>query len=243
MKRANTEVCPGEAAFPKTRWSVIRETREPDLPKRREALDSLAAIYWRPIYAYLRRKWGRTNEEAKDLTQDFFLTLCETEFLGRIHSGGGLFRSYVMATLDNFVGQAGRRASTLKRGGGTLVMPLQDSDAWDVPADTSPEEAFSREWARAILDDAMNELKKEYLRADKETLFEVFFLYDFESAGELTYDELSARSGLAVGDITNALYRARKRLRELVWKRVQDTAATTCDAGEEMRSLFLRPAP
>lgn len=41
--------------FPSTRWSLIRSTREPE--RRRRALEELLALYWKPLYFYVRRPW------------------------------------------------------------------------------------------------------------------------------------------------------------------------------------------
>ena len=40
------------------------------------ALGELCRVYWYPLYAYVRR-WGRTPEEAQDLTRSFFLHLLD----------------------------------------------------------------------------------------------------------------------------------------------------------------------
>ena len=43
---------------------------------------------------------------------------------------------------------------------------------------------------------------------------------------------------MKVTDVTNILYRARKRMRDLVLKRVRDTVTTEAEAEAEMRELF-----
>ena len=46
-----------DAAFPSTRHSVLRAVASPDPEVRRAALEDLAAVYWRPVYARYRLKW------------------------------------------------------------------------------------------------------------------------------------------------------------------------------------------
>ena len=60
---------PGEA-FLTTHWSLIGDVAN-DRDKDRALIALLIQRYWKPVYCYLRHK-GRQNEEAKDLTQDFF---------------------------------------------------------------------------------------------------------------------------------------------------------------------------
>ena len=43
---------------------------------------------------------------------------------------------------------------------------------------------------------------------------------------------------MSVGDVTNAPYQARKKLRELVLERVRDTVTPEDEAEAEMRDLF-----
>ena len=66
----------GPGAFPPTRWSVVREAAEGKKPSR-DALESVIALYWKPVYKYIRIHWRRSNDDAKDLVQGFFTVLLE----------------------------------------------------------------------------------------------------------------------------------------------------------------------
>ena len=58
--------------FVTTHWSVVLAAAQEDRPQSREAWEKLAQNYWPPLYAYIRRL-GREPEDAKDLTQSFFV--------------------------------------------------------------------------------------------------------------------------------------------------------------------------
>jgi DNA-directed RNA polymerase specialized sigma24 family protein len=60
--------------FPTTSWTLVLRAAGPDA--RRSALEDLCAIYWRPVYAFVRRQVS-DEEQAKDLTQAFFTRLLE----------------------------------------------------------------------------------------------------------------------------------------------------------------------
>ena len=228
---------PGLAEFPGTHWSVIVSAGDVESPAARRSLEDLARLYWRPIYAYVRRKWGRSREEAQDLTQDFFAGLSEKRFLDTLSPENGRFRSYVMAVLDNLARGEHRRAHAAKRGGGIPARALEDVE----PAvGRTPEEAFLRDWAEAVLRDALAELKDEYLRGGRGAEYQVFALRDVEG-GEPSYAALAERSGLRVSQVTHALYFARTRLRELVLRRVRDSVGSARDAEQEMLRLFGEP--
>src|SRR3981081_2783501 len=53
--------------FPPTRHSAVAAVRDGDAEERGRALDTLAAVYWQPVYTYLRLRWRRPHEEAADL--------------------------------------------------------------------------------------------------------------------------------------------------------------------------------
>jgi RNA polymerase sigma-70 factor (ECF subfamily) len=226
--------------FPTTRWTVIRQAADPSASDCREALEALAATYWRPVYAHFRRKWGRSAEEAGDLTQDFFAALCEKEFLGRLSPDHGRFRSYVMAALDNFARLGHRARSRRKRGGGAVRVPIQDIEPFEPARDEPPERAFLKEWARSVLSEALEEMEREYRAGGLAAAFELFAFRDVRppEGADLRYEALGPRFGMSVTDVTNALYRARKKLRELVLRRVRDTVTSDEEAESEMRELF-----
>src|SRR5207253_8343443 len=72
----------------------------------REALEELCRKYWFPLYAFLRRQ-GRSPEDAKDLTQGFLAQFLAKDRLRRAEPAKGKFRSFLLASLTNFV-QIGR---------------------------------------------------------------------------------------------------------------------------------------
>lgn len=220
--------------FPKTRWSAIRDATDPSSPSRVQSLEQIAALYWRPVYAYLRRKWGHSNEDAMDLTQEFFVALCEKEFLRRLTPERGRFRAYIMTALDNFTRMRHRHQTRLKRGGGVAHMSIEFGPGFEPAFGSSPEQVFLREWARTILKDAIVEMKGEL----DPVAFRVFEAYDLSPDNQAGYEELAAKFGLSLSDVKNTLYRTRVKLRELVLKRVRDTVTTEEDAEREMREVF-----
>jgi hypothetical protein len=63
--------------FPSTRLSLL-EAAATGLPN--EALEAVAALYWKPVYRFMRIKFRKYNEDAKDLTQGFFITALRRDF-------------------------------------------------------------------------------------------------------------------------------------------------------------------
>ena len=67
-------------AFVTTRWSVVLGAGQRLDPNAASALIELCQRYWYPLYAYVRRR-GNDADEARELTQEFFLRLLEKNTL------------------------------------------------------------------------------------------------------------------------------------------------------------------
>jgi RNA polymerase sigma-70 factor (ECF subfamily) len=80
----------GPSAFPSTCWTLILSARESP-GARRAALDELLTRYWRPLYAFARRK-GLDRGQAQDAVQGFVVQLLEKDFLARVDPGRGRLR-------------------------------------------------------------------------------------------------------------------------------------------------------
>src|SRR5262249_38837516 len=154
-----------------THWSVVLAAGRGDTQQRDAALAKLCQAYWPPIYSYLRRL-GRGPEDAKDLTQEFFLRLIEKEYLDSVDRETGKFRSWLLVVLKRFLANEWDRAQRLKRGGGRQIVSLdaEDTEAGFLaePVDErTPEQAYERRWALAVLEQVGTRLQNEMIAAGK----------------------------------------------------------------------------
>ncbi len=232
----------GDDAFPSTHWSLISGARDRGSSRCRESLEELARRYWRPVYAFVRRKWTLPHEDAKDVTQEFFAALCEKDMLDRLAPEHGKFRSFLMAVLDHFVVSKHRRESRLKRGGGVRVVPLDIEKGFEPAGDGSPEEIFQIEWARSVLAEALRRLEIERRGSKTLPAYEILRLRDVDKppGEDVSYKALAKRFGIAETQVTNILHEGRRRLRELVLELIRETVASEREAESEMKDLFGR---
>src|ERR1700730_19073855 len=112
----------------------------------RAAFAELYQLYWYPLYAYARRG-GHSPENAQDLTQGFFLHLLERRALTHVDRLKGKFRSFLLASFQNYLSVDARRDRRLKRGGDYEFIRLDREGAENryrlEPADyLSPEKIF-----------------------------------------------------------------------------------------------------
>ena len=116
----------------------------------RSALEQMCREYHRPVFVVLRAR-GFAEEEAEDLTQEFFLQLFETEAWKRAERGKGRFRSFLLGTLTHMLQHVWTAKTRLKRGGGMRTESLEaaQENGDDMAASDDPhlEIVFDREWA------------------------------------------------------------------------------------------------
>jgi DNA-directed RNA polymerase specialized sigma24 family protein len=103
--------------FPVTNHSAIIAARSDDHEVRQRALETILATYWKPAYKYIRIKWSAPNEEAKDLTQDFFANAIEKNHFSTYDSTKATFRTFFRICLDRFLANHRKSEQRLKRGG------------------------------------------------------------------------------------------------------------------------------
>jgi RNA polymerase sigma factor (sigma-70 family) len=160
--------------LPSTHWTVIIAARYPDSPAGQQALDRFCKSYWYPIYAFIR-KHGHPHHAAQDLTQNFFARLLEKKILARVTPGRGRFRSYLLRVLRRFLVNARCHEHALKRGGGKTFVSIDDSAGAryeDQPRDAdTPESVFHRQWALAVMEQAVCRLREYYRKVNKELHF------------------------------------------------------------------------
>jgi RNA polymerase sigma factor (sigma-70 family) len=233
----------GRAAFVTTHWTAVVAAGRADASDARAALEHLCQTYWHPIYAYIRRS-GQPPEDAKDLTQAFFARLLERNLIARADRDRGRFRSFLLASLKHFLAHEWEKSRTLKRGGAVRFEPLQFDTAeirFTQPAAAmvdTPDRAFDRQWALALLDTVLARLQSEYADAGRARLFEG--LKETLSGGraEIPYRDLAARLAVSEGAVKVAAHRLRKRYRELLREEIAGTVADAQDVEAELRELF-----
>ena len=231
----------GAAVFTTTHWSVVLEAQG-DSPGAQEALEKLCRIYWRPVFAFLRRH-GIGREEAEDLTQGFFAQLLERRDLSSVRKEKGRLRSYLLSALKHFLADERRRAMAIKRGKGERLVPLEalraDEGVDMEPADPlTAERIYERRWASTVLDRALGLLKDEYAATANTALFDSLSQLLPDEPGTPSRAEIAAQFGLTENAVTQAFHRFRQRYQRLLRQEIAHTVATQGDVDDELRYLI-----
>ncbi len=231
--------------FPSTRQSILLAVRSQDAQERQRALNALIAVYWKPVYKYIRLRWGKDNEQAKDLTQEFFTRLLEKDFLESYDPARARLRTFVRVCLDRFLANTENAAQRLKRGGDILFLSLDFETAEgelqysEPPSPENIENFFAQEWARSIFSNALATLQQECEAKGKQTHFRLLELYDVEEGGkQLTYQQVARQFGLKASDVTNHLAYARREFRRIVLESLRGMTASEDEFRREARTLL-----
>jgi RNA polymerase sigma-70 factor (ECF subfamily) len=223
---------------------VVLLSAQSQAPGSKEALAELCNLYWYPIYGHIRR-YGFSAHDAQDLTQGVFLDLLEHEALTRVDPQKGKFRSFLLASLQKFLSNEARRAHCLKRGGQVEFVDLDLKDAEDryrqeEPAETlTPERIFDARWALALLCEAKNRLRQEYVDTGKTAFFEALkgFVDPVTIKNLPSYEEVAKQLKVSVASVKTLIHRLRKRNAALVREEIMRTVSDPADVESESREL------
>jgi RNA polymerase sigma-70 factor (ECF subfamily) len=236
--------------FAPTQWSVIlaasQSQAHPETAQ--SALAHLCQTYWAPLYTFTRSR-GSSPHDAQDSVQSFFAYLIENKIYARADRQKGKFRSFLLASLKNFLSDSRDRGQALKRGGGREFLPLNEDQAAEAESlyqthggasEANPEDlVFERSWANMLINAGLERVAADYKRQGKETLFETLKIFLTAGAEPLpTYDQLGDRMGLAASTLRSHVTRLRARYREALRTEVRRTVATESEVDAELRELL-----
>jgi RNA polymerase sigma factor (sigma-70 family) len=228
---ADTQMGGDNARFPDTRPSAISAAVSDDEARRRPGQEAIVAAYWKPVYRYIRIRWRRSNEDAKDLTQSFFAAAIEKSLFHGYDTRKGTFRTFLRVCLDRFLVNERAFASRQKRSADFVALDF------DAPGPESPEHIFEREWARSLFEDVIADLRETLRARGRDVCFAVFERYDLADE-PASYEQLAREFGISGTAVTNYLAAARRELRKLVLERLRSVTSGDREFRREARGLF-----
>jgi RNA polymerase sigma factor (sigma-70 family) len=219
--------------FPSTRLSLLEAaTAGSALPN--EALERVSELYWKPVYRFIRIKFRKNNEDAKDLTQGFFAAALQRDLFARFDPEKASFRTYLRLAVERFAASQHAAANRQKRGGGIQFEPVAEQ----MVTTESPEQVFEQEWRRQLFALALDDLRVHCEAHAKQLQLEIFEAYDLAGGDRPSYAGLAARHAVAESDVTNYLAWARRMLRHFVTERLRGVTAGERDLRDEMRRIW-----
>ena len=233
----------GADKFCTTRWSVVLLSAQSQEPGSQAALAELCKTYWYPIYAFVRRR-GHDVDKAQDLTQGFFLHLLDHKAVRQVSPVKGKFRSFLAASLQNYLSDEADRVRCAKRGGNVEFIAIDSESAeWHYRLEASDsltaDKIFDARWAITLLREVLTRLAKEYADQGKASTFETLkpFLAPFDGNGSLSYEQVANALRVSVGLVKTLIHRMRKRYSVLLREEVGRTVSDPGKIDEELHAL------
>ena len=229
--------------FDTTQWSVVSAAGSSDSGRARPALATLCQTYWRPLYRYLRSQ-GCAEEDARDLTQAFLASLIERGSVADADRARGRFRAFLLASLRHFLLNDIAAKRTLKRGGGSVAVPIDEADEAAVTRPealtdrNTPDRIFDREWALAVLAHVTERLRAEWVSAGKGYEFDQLAPNLAGDRPDGGYAALARAVGSTEGAVKVAIHRLKQRYRRYLKEAIADTVTTADEADDELRYLM-----
>lgn len=229
------------AAFATTHWSIVL-TAQGRSAAADAALEKLCRTYWWPLYGFVRRN-GYTPEEAQDLTQAFFARLLERRDLETVRQERGRLRSYLLASLKNFLSKARDREMAVKRGEGRPLVSLDDLLARErsdqEPAHKlSADRIYERRWALTLLEQVLARLGAEYEAVGKLPLFDRLKQLLAGDSSQPSQAKIAAEMRMTENAVKQAFHRMRHRYRQLLQEEIAHTVAVQEDFEDELRHFI-----
>jgi hypothetical protein len=222
-------------------FSVAEALQSRNVADRSRGFELLVVVSWKPVYKYLRRRWGKSSDDAKALTLRFFSRVMETDFLTRYVPARSRFRAFVREEVDLFASTredvASEPESLALDFGSAEEEYVMDPEDPNQPADAF----FDNEWARSLFTLAIEQLHNTLESQGKLVQFKLFQRFDLQdrAGGEtMTYDELAHEFSLPVGEVTSSLADVRRQLSSIVLGLVRSFSTTDDEFRKEARSLF-----
>lgn len=220
---------------------MVLDAADSHSPDRQSALETLCRTYWYPLYVFARRQ-GRNPEDAEDAVQEFFARLLAKSVLSSVRPEHGRFRSFLLASLKNFLANDWDQKHAVKRGGRCDILSWDGQSAeerylFEPCHDATPEKVYEQSWALTAIRSVLEQLQKDYAVSGKRELFEEIHSY-LEEEGANSYAEIGAKLNMTEAAVKMAVVRLRENFRRRLRAEIAQTVANDWEVDEELRHLF-----
>lgn len=229
------------AQFTETRWTVILAAQAGGAGAE-EAWSQLCQKNYFPVYAFIRRQ-GTAPHDAQDLTQGFFAHVLRQDWLANVDRSKGLFRTFVLRCLKNFLSNEREKLGAAKRKSEQPPVALDATEAEEryklEPLDgADPAVLFDRQWASCLIGRVLAKLQAEYAARNAGHLFEALLPSLVGESERGDWGAVAAHLGKSVEAAKTAGSRLRAEFRELLRREIAETVDSPQEVEGEIQALF-----
>jgi len=211
--------------------------------ERRQAIEHIVAVHWKPLYKYSRFRHNSSPDDTQLLLKEFFEELARHGFFKKYSIQSGPLRTFLRAELDRFHGHWKGLAAGQSR------FPIEYSAAEEEFksevrfSGLAADEYYEREWVRNLFTLAVAELQNVLTAEGKDDHFLLFFqndLQDRPAQDRQFLDEVANKMGIPINDAMNALAAARQRFHQIMKEIIRSLTLSDEQFQQEMRAIFRR---
>jgi RNA polymerase sigma factor (sigma-70 family) len=215
--------------FRTTQWTRVLQARG-DSDESRAALSELCEAYYNPVLCFIRAQI-RNDDQARDLTQEFFARLLKKSGFSKLDPARGRFRSYLLAAVKHFLADMRDREAAAKRNPGQPLESIHRDTSFTTHAEfqipdpnaASPDVEFDRKWALTLLDRALTQLAEEHKTESKSQLFENLKPWLTGDIENLSQAEAARALDMNESTFKVSVHRLRRRFRDAVKTQIAAT--------------------
>jgi DNA-directed RNA polymerase specialized sigma24 family protein len=226
--------------FPSTHWSFIADFESSAGGARAELTDRFLRRYSEPMHAFLawRFDW-LSSHDIDDLLQDFITDkLIQRSVLDWAQKDRGRLRGFLCSCLTHH--SISRLRCTRKFD--TMHRLSHDPQALIAAGGADPARQFDRQWARHVVNEAVQRARRECAQKNQPLLWWVFeqrvIRPQVDGGAPTPYADMSARTPLTAKQLENLLITAKRMLRRHVREVVHGYCNRPEEVDQEVRELF-----
>jgi RNA polymerase sigma-70 factor (ECF subfamily) len=157
----------------------------------------------------------------------------------------GRLRSFLLVSVKAFVANDWARAQAEKRGGGHSFLSLDQQREAEThflaePADPGapPDQAFEKQWALTLLEQALSRLRDESAATGGQEHFDALKVFVWGDQTAVSQVEIAARLGMTPNALGVSVHRLRRRFGELLRETIARTVVSENEIDVELRHLI-----
>jgi RNA polymerase sigma factor (sigma-70 family) len=222
---------------------MVRAAQDHDDARHLDAMNRCISGYWKPVFYFLRAHGYRVHQ-AEDLTQEFFLQFFQRDWIDRADSQRGRFRTFLLTVLTRFLADQGPkrapRQKTFDDGLVSVSTLLTDEErSFEPPTHETPEQAFMKRWAHAVLDKVKSNLQAWCQCRSRPEWYEIFLANYFPAsdAPRVTQQILADHFGLTRDQVRYALEEVNRQFVEFLGCEVCEQVDSPEEIEDEIHHL------
>lgn len=218
-----------------TSWTLVFASGQEGMTSSRDSLDRLCRSYWKPVFWHIHLRWRKSREDARDLTQAFFVWILERQLVASADPERGRFRTFLKVSLDNFLRNQQRFHHAKKRGGNVILLSLDDLDQ-EMPSSGAAVD-FDSLFASSLLEQTAESLAERCQAEDRSDHFKAFRAY-YLGEEVVTHATIAADLGQSETTVRRHLAWSLQAFIRLLRIRLRETLVDPDELEDEMHALF-----